>query len=130
MLHHLGHGARIGRSDVSADSDDNVCTDVEASNAPMEALLQGEHAARHGLLELHRAALLALVDELMDQGQISPTRFSALVELALGMPEEALDPYAARLAAFRLGGSAPKRKFGRQSGGDDGRQACLICGGW
>lgn len=103
MLRHLGHGARIGRSDVSADSGDNVCTDVETSNAPIEALLQGEHARATGLLELHRAALLALVDELVHQGQISPTRFSALVGLPLGMPEEALDPYAARLAAFRLG---------------------------
>jgi cell division protease FtsH len=39
--------ARIGRSDVSTDSDDNLCTDVEASNAPIEALLQpSTHAPR------------------------------------------------------------------------------------
>ena len=36
MLRHYGHGARIGRSDVSTDSDDNLCTDVEASNAPID----------------------------------------------------------------------------------------------
>ncbi|MCE4553037.1 AAA family ATPase [Roseateles cellulosilyticus] len=102
MLRHLGHGERIGRSDVSADSDDNVCTDVEASNAPIEALLQDEHARASRLLLAHREALLALVDELIAQGQVTPTRFVAVTGLSLGRPEEALDPYAQRLAEFRV----------------------------
>lgn len=104
MLRHLGHGSRIGRSDVSSDSDDNLCTDVEASNAPIEALLQAEHARATRLVETHRSALLALVDELMVQGQIAPARFAELVGLPLGTPEDALDPYADRLAQFRLEG--------------------------
>ncbi len=102
MLRHLGHGPRIGRSDVSTDSDDNVCTDVEASNAPIEALLRAEHARATRLLEAHRGSLLALVDELMDQGQVTPARFAAIVKLPLGRPEDALDPYAQRLAEFRV----------------------------
>lgn len=106
MLRHLGHGPRIGRSDVSADSEDNVCTDVEASNAPIEALLQAEHARATRLMEAHRAALLALVDELMDQGQVTPARFATVTGLPLERPEDALDPYAQRLAAFRLAGPA------------------------
>lgn len=101
MLRHLGHGTRIGRSDVSADSDANVCTDVEASNAPIEALLQDEHARATALLERHRDALLALVDALMTEGQVGPARFAAVTGLALDRPEDALDPYARRLAAFR-----------------------------
>lgn len=101
MLRHLGHGARIGRSDVSTDSEDNVCTDVEASNAPIEALLQTEHARATRLIETHRRALLALVDELMAHGQVTPARFAVLVGLPLGRPEDALDPYAERLASFR-----------------------------
>ena len=59
MLRHLGHGTRIGRSDVSTDSDDNLCTDVDASNQPIEALLQVEHARATRLFETHRGALLA-----------------------------------------------------------------------
>lgn len=102
MLRHLGRGPRIGRSDVSADSDDNVCTDVEASNAPIEALLQAEHARATGLIGAHRGALLALVDELMEHGQVTPARFAAVVELPLGRPADALDPYAHRLAEFRV----------------------------
>jgi cell division protease FtsH len=104
MLRHLGHGPRIGRSDVSTDSDENVCTDVEASNAPIEALLQSEHARATRLIETHRGALLALVDELMDQGQVTPARFAAIVGLPLGRPEDALDPYAQKLAEFRVEG--------------------------
>jgi hypothetical protein len=104
MLRYLGHGSRIGRSDVSVNSEDNLCTDVEATNAPIEALLQAEHARATRLLETHRGALLALVDELMAQGQVTPARFAAVVDLPLGMPEDALDPYAERLAEFRMEG--------------------------
>lgn len=104
MLRHLGHGPRIGRSDVSNDSEDNLCTDVEASNAPIEALLQAEHARATRLIETHRTALLALVDELMDHGQIAPARFAELVGLPLERPEDALDPYARKLAEFRSAG--------------------------
>ncbi|MFM2056788.1 MAG: hypothetical protein RLY71_1173 [Pseudomonadota bacterium] len=101
MLRHLGHGTRIGRSDVSSDSEENVCTDVEASNAPIEALLQTEHARATRLIESHQAALLALVDELVEHGQIAPARFAALVGLPLERPADELDPYAQRLQAFR-----------------------------
>jgi len=101
MLRHLGHGERIGRTDVSTDSEENLCTDVEASNAPVEALLQAEHDRATRLIDAHRGALLALVDELAAQGQVTPARFAALVGLPLGRPEDALDAYAQRLAAFR-----------------------------
>lgn len=101
MLRHLGHGPRIARTDVSTDSEDNLCTDVEASNAPIEALLQAEHARATGLIETHRGALLALVDELMERGQITPARFAELVGLPLGKAQDALDPYAQSLEAFR-----------------------------
>jgi cell division protease FtsH len=104
MVRHLGHGARIGRIDVSTDSEDNLCTDVEASNAPVEALLQAEHARATRLLEAHRESLLALVDELVTHGQVTPRRFAAVSGLPLERPEEALDPYAQRLAAFRVAG--------------------------
>lgn len=101
MVRHLGHGLRIGRIDVSTSSEDNLCTDVDASNASIEALLQTEHARATKMIETHRGALLALVDELMAQGQITPTRFAMVTGLPLGAPEDALDPYAGKLAAFR-----------------------------
>ena len=48
--------------------------------------------------------LLALVDELMDEGQVTPARFAVVTGLPLGRPQDALDPYAEKLAAFRLEG--------------------------
>jgi cell division protease FtsH len=104
MVRHQGHGARIGRIDVSTDSDDNLCTDVGATNAPIEALLQSEHARATRLLETHRRGLLALVDELMVHGQVAPARFAVVVGLPLGRSEDALDPYAEKLAEFRVEG--------------------------
>ena len=109
MVRHLGHVERVSRIDVSVNSDDNLCTDVEASNAPIEALLQAEHARATKLLDTHRGALLALVDELIDEGQVTPARFAAVTGLPLGRPEEALGPYAQRLAEFRAEGEARRR---------------------
>lgn len=114
MLRHLGHGSRIGRIDVSVSSEDNVCTDVQTSNAPIEALLQAEHARATQLIETHRGALLALVDELIDQGQVTPARFAAVAGLppgSLGRPEDALDPYAQRLATFRGAGADARERL-------------------
>jgi len=108
MLRHLGHGLRIGRSDVCADSEANLCTDVESSNAPVEALLQEQHARATALIETHRQALVGLVDELMAEGQVSPARFAVLTGLTLGAAPDALDPYAERLAAWRAGGALSK----------------------
>jgi cell division protease FtsH len=101
MLRHLGHGERIGRTDVCVNGEDNLCTDVEATNVPLEALLQREHARATRLIDAHRGALLAVVDELMAEGQVTPARFVAVTGLALEQAEDALDPYAERLAAFR-----------------------------
>lgn len=112
MLRHLGHGERIARCDVSVNSEDNLCTDVDASNAPIEALLQAEHARATRLLQTQRDALLALVDELMARGQVTPARFAAVVGLPLAPADDGLDPYAERLAAFRLGGRQRARRPG------------------
>ena len=101
MLRHLGHGERIGRTDVSVSSEDNVCTDVDATNAPVEALLQAEDDRALRLLRAHRRELLSLVDELLLQGQVTPTRFAAVTGLPVGRDAEALDPYAERLSSFR-----------------------------
>lgn len=111
MLRHLAHGERIGRTDVCPDSEDNLCTDVDTSNAAIEALLQAEHARATALLESHQPALLALVDELLEHGQVAPARFAAVVGLPLGAPADALDPYAQRLAQFRAqsGAQVPER---------------------
>lgn len=109
MLRYLGHGDRVGRVDVSTDSEEHVCTDVESTNAAIEALLRSEHARATALIDSHREALLALVDELIAEGQVTPERFAVVVGLPLGRTEDALDPYAESLAAFRVAGRMPPR---------------------
>ncbi len=109
MWRHTGHGERIGRCDVSSESGEYLLTDVEATNAPVEALLQAEHGRATRLLADHRAALLALVDELMAQGQVTPPRFAEVTGLTLDRPAEALDAYAQRLAEFRDAANAVAR---------------------
>ena len=64
------------RLDDLADTQVAVGVDVEASNAAIEVLLQAEHARATALIETHREALLALVDELMEHGQVTPPRFA------------------------------------------------------
>jgi hypothetical protein len=91
---HLEHGERIARVDVSVNSEDKLFADVDARNDLIEALPQTEHARATSMLATHRGALLALVDELMAQGQVTPARFAEVVGLPLGAPEDALDPYA------------------------------------
>jgi hypothetical protein len=87
----------------------SVCTDVEATNAPIQALLQTEHARASQLIEAHRDDLLALVDELLAQGQVTPARFAAITGLKLDQVEDALDPCAERLTQFRAAGHERRR---------------------
>lgn len=101
MLRHLGFGDRIARVDVVQDSEANLCTDVEPSNAAVESLLQAQHARAMELLAQHRDSLLALVDALTAHGDVSPSRFAEVTGLCVDTPEDALDPYAQRLARFR-----------------------------
>lgn len=101
MLRHLGFGDRIARVDVVQDSEANLCTDVEPSNAAVESLLQAQHARAMELLAQHRDSLLALVDALTADGEVSPSRFAEVTGLWVDTPEDALDPYAQRLARFR-----------------------------
>lgn len=101
MLRHLGFGDRIARVDVVQDSEANLCTDVEPSNAAVESLLQAQHARAMELLAQHRDSLLALVDALTAHGEVSPSRFAEVTGLWVDTPEDALDPYAQRLARFR-----------------------------
>ncbi len=98
---HLGMGDRLGRVDVCTSSEEHLCTDVEATNGPIEALLREAEGRATRLLETHHEALMALVDELLQHGEVKPARFAEVVGLPLTADDEALDPYAQRLAEFR-----------------------------
>lgn len=102
FVRHLGFAGRLSRTDVTTDADDNLNTDIAATNVPIEALLGEQMARVSSLLGAHRASLLAVVDELLAAGAIAPARFAELLGLQPVPAGEWLDGYAAKLALFRM----------------------------
>lgn len=100
-VRHYAFGSRLSRTDVANDAEDNLNTDLEATNPEIEALLVQEHARALALLETHTAALMAVVDALMREGSIAPAELAALLGLPATPASESTDAYAALLATFR-----------------------------
>ena len=118
FIRHHGFGTRLSRTDVTVELDNHLNTDVEPSNAAIEELLQSQYQRASALLGQYRGALTRLVEALLDHGMIAQPEMQALmaqssVAIAVAAhtgPDEALilEPFAARLAAFRqqTGGQA------------------------
>lgn len=120
-VRHYAFGTRLSRTDVANDAEDNLNTDLKATNPEIEALLAQEHARALALLEAHTPAFMAVVDALMREGSVAPSQLAEMLGLPAGTAE-ATDAYAALLAAFkarRLPGAAP-------AGGDDGPGAAAA----
>lgn len=116
-VRHLGFGTRLARTDVTVEMDNNLNTDVQASNVAIEELLQSQYQRASTLLREHRPSFTRLVDALMDHGMIAQPEMQALmaqggIAIALAAqtgaaahsgPDDTLvlEPFAARLAAFR-----------------------------
>ncbi|MCR6476163.1 AAA family ATPase [Variovorax sp. ZS18.2.2] len=100
-VRHYAFGSRLSRTDIANDANDDLNTDVEATNPEIEALLAQEHARACALLETHTAALMAVVDALMREGSIAPAELTALLDLPATPAGESTDAYAALLATFR-----------------------------
>ncbi|GER10750.1 AAA family ATPase [Variovorax boronicumulans] len=121
-VRHLGFGTRWSRTDVTTDANDNLNTDVAATNREIEAILAREHTRALGLLEAHASAFMAVVDALMAQGSIAPDELAGLLGLPLapaapaGAAEAAVEPldaYADQLEAFKARGTPAAAGAGR-----------------
>lgn len=100
-VRHFAFGTRLSRTDVANDPNDNLNTDLAATNPEIEALLAQEHARALALLKTHTPALMAVVDALMREGSIAPAELAAMLGLPASAPGESTDAYAALLADFR-----------------------------
>ncbi|WP_395315976.1 AAA family ATPase [Variovorax sp. UC74_104] len=103
-VRHFAFGTRLSRTDVANDPNDDVNTDVGATNPEIEALLAQEHARALALLDAHTPALMAVVDALLRDGSIAPSELAGMLGLpepAAGAGGTATDAYAALLASFR-----------------------------
>lgn len=107
-----GFGTRLSHTDVTVELDNHVNTDVQASNAAIEELLQSQYQRARVLLRQHRSAFTRLVDSLMDHGMIAQREMQALmaehgIAIAIATAPQGrdeslvLEPFAARLSAFR-----------------------------
>jgi SpoVK/Ycf46/Vps4 family AAA+-type ATPase len=100
-VRHYAFGSRLSRTDVANDAEDNLNTDLAATNLEIEALLAQEHARALALLETHTPALMAVVDALMREGSIAPAELAAMLDLPPAPAGDPTDAYAALLATFR-----------------------------
>ena len=112
-IRHHGFGARISRTDTTVETDEHINTDIGPSNAAVEALLATQYQRARALLAERREAFGRTVDALLARGAIAPAEMVALlgacgIALAPTAAQAAdeglvLEPFAARLAAFRAG---------------------------
>lgn len=102
FVRHFGFGSRLSRTDVTDSIDDNLNTDVEPTNAEIEALLAQAYARARELLAADSALLLQIVDELLANGQVSKEKMAGLLGVGIAREERMLMPYAEQLQVFSL----------------------------
>ncbi len=102
FVRHFGFGNRLSRTDVTDSTDENLNTDVEPTNAEIEALLAQAYARAQALLKADSALLLRIVDELLAHGQVSKEKMAGLLGVGIATEEKMLMPYAEQLQVFSL----------------------------
>jgi cell division protease FtsH len=95
-----GFSGRLTRVDVGRDSDCEVNTAIEETNAPMEAIVSGQFNRALSLLQRHARELAQIAGLLVGQGEIPRERLAEIFGLTLTEEPAVLAPYADRLAAF------------------------------
>lgn len=124
-VRHYAFGTRLSRTDVANDAEDNLNTDLKATNPEIEALLAQEHARALALLEAHTPAFMAVVDALMREGSVAPSQLAEMLDLPADAGDST-DAYAALLATFKarkLPGSEPA---GAETGPDAAAGAARL----
>ena len=102
FVRHFGFGNRLSRIDVTDSTEENLNTDVEPTNAEIEALLAEAYARVQEILKTDSALLLRIVDELLAHGQVTKEKMASLLGVAIAEEERMLAPYAEQLEVFGL----------------------------
>lgn len=102
FVRHFGFGSRLSRTDVTDSTEENLNTDVEPTNAEIEALLAQAYARAQALLAADSALLLRIVDELLANGQVSKEKMAGLLGVGVAKEAQMLTPYAEQLHVFGL----------------------------
>ncbi|MEP6770709.1 MAG: AAA family ATPase [Polaromonas sp.] len=102
FVRHFGFGNRLSRIDVTDSTEENLNTDVEPTNAEIEALLAQAYSRAQELLVNDSVLLLHIVDELLANGQVSKEKMASLLGVGIASEEQMLMPYAEQLQVFSL----------------------------
>ncbi|WP_228778515.1 MULTISPECIES: AAA family ATPase [unclassified Polaromonas] len=102
FVRHFGFGKRLSRIDVTDSTEENLNTDVEPTNAEIEALLAQAYARAQEILKADSALLLGIVDELLAHGQVGKEKMASLLGVAIAKEEQMLAPYAEQLRVFGM----------------------------
>jgi len=114
FVRHFGFGSRLSRTDVTSDTNEHLNTDVEPTNAEIEALLAQAYARARELLAADSALLLRIVDELLAHGQLSKEKMAGLLGVGIAREERMLMPYAEQLQVFSLQHELMRRVRGEE----------------
>ena len=114
FVRHFGFGGRLSRTDVADGANEHLNTDVEPTNAEIEALLAQAYARARELLAADSALLLQIVDELLAHGQVSKERMAGLLGVGIAREERMLMPYAEQLQVFSLQHELMRRVRGEE----------------
>jgi hypothetical protein len=102
FVRHFGFGKRLSRIDVTDSTEENLNTDVDPTNAEIEALLAQAYVRAQEILKADSPLLLRIVDELLANGQVSKEKMASLLGVAIAKEEQMLAPYAEQLQVFGL----------------------------
>jgi len=114
FVRHFGFGSRLSRIDVTSDTNEHLNTDVEPTNAEIEALLAQAYARARELLVADSGLLLRIVDELLVHGQVSKDKMAGLLGVGIASEERMLAPYAEQLQVFSLQHELMRRVRGEE----------------
>jgi SpoVK/Ycf46/Vps4 family AAA+-type ATPase len=102
FVRHFGFGNRLSRIDVTDSTEENLNTDVDPTNAEIEALLAEAYARAQKILKADSALLLRIVDELLADGQVTKEKMASLLGVTIAKEEHMLAPYAEQLQVFGM----------------------------
>jgi hypothetical protein len=94
----LGFGARLSRTDQDSSEENNVNTDMQASNEAIETLLKTEFQRAQDLLRQHKSVLLAMARALQTRGTL--TRQEVMDWVGLSTEQPNICSYSAMLESF------------------------------
>lgn len=112
-VRHFGFGSRLSHTDVTSSTEENINTDVDPTNAEIEALLAQEFARAQALLKTDAALLLHIVDELLAHGQVMKEKMAELLGVRMAREEQMLWPYAEQLHVFSMQHDVMQRMQGK-----------------